>query len=248
MKLALLSSWTLILLLTGSQGYADSVKVAVAANFKLAAEELRIVFEKQTDHQLKIISASTGVLYNQIIHGAPYDVFLSADSERPILLENKGLGLPQSRITYAIGQLILVHRQGNGLASKDLALVIRQAGATIVIANPKTAPYGKAAQQTLLHLGIKLEELRLVTALSVALGYQMWITGNTEMALVSASLVDNEDAIAIPPHMHSDIKQQAIMLDTAKHNRAAWEFMKFLNTPSAQSVIVRHGYQLAETR
>ena len=247
MKLKFVYSWIVILLLASPYALADQIKVAVASNFKLAAEELRLIFERQTGHRLSLISASTGVLYNQIIHGAPYDIFLAADSEHPLRLENQDLGSAGSRTTYALGQLVLAHGGGKGLSDKDLRGLLLEPGITIAIANPKTAPYGKAAKQTLIHLGIALEDLRLVTALNVALGYQMWKSGNAELAIVSASLTQNSDAISIPSHMHEEIKQQAIVLDRAKDNSAAWEFIKFLNTTTAQTVIVRHGYGLAET-
>lgn len=245
MKPLLALLWALILLLGNSQAHAETLRVAVAANFKLAAEELRQIFEGQSGHKLKLISASTGVLYNQIINGAPYDLFLAADSERPQLLEQQNIAVAGSRVTYALGQLVLVHRQGSELSSSNLAVLLAP-GTTIAIANPKTAPYGKAALQTLLHLGIDPNQLRLITSLNVAQCYQLWNSGNVDLALVSGSQGQHPGAVSIPSAMHEEIKQQAIVLDIARDNSAAWEFMAFINSPSAQSVIVRHGYRLAE--
>jgi len=245
MKPLLAMLWAVILLLPSSQTYADTLRVAVAANFKLAAEELRQIFEQQTEHQLKLISASTGVLYNQILHGAPYDLFLAADSERPLLLEQQQLAVAGSRVTYALGQLVLVHRQDTELSANDLGALLKP-GTKIAIANPKIAPYGKAAQQTLLYLGIDPAQLRIITSLNVALCYQLWDSGNVDLALVSASQSQHPEAVKIPSFMHDRIKQQAIVLDTAKHNSAAWEFMAFMNSPAARSVIVSHGYGLVE--
>ena len=147
MKLLLTLHCVLVLFLNSPQIYAEIAKVAVAANFKLAAEELRIVFEQQSGQQLKLIRASTGVLYNQIIHGAPYDLFLSADDARPKLLEKQKLAVPGSRFTYALGQLVLVYRHDSILSASDLVKLFKP-GTTLAIANPKTAPYGNCLLYT----------------------------------------------------------------------------------------------------
>ena len=141
--------WYFIYLASVSQGRADKVLVAVAANFYNPFKEIAGQFEKKTGHQVEIISGSTGKLYAQITNGAPFEVFLAADARRPFLLEEEGKAVSGTRFTYALGKITLWSPNPNAIL-EDGKLILRQKKFThISMANPITAPYGRAALQTL---------------------------------------------------------------------------------------------------
>ena len=127
---------------------AAEIRVATASNFVHTMKALASYFEAESNHTVTIITGSTGKHYAQITNGAPFDIFFAADSDRPQILETKHVAVPKTRFTYAIGQLTLW--------SPDATLIDAEATALksenfhrLAIANPKLAPYGKAAQETL---------------------------------------------------------------------------------------------------
>ena len=128
---------------------AESLTIAVASNFRVPAEQIVASFERATGHEVRISSASTGKLYAQIISGAPFDVLLAADSDRPRLLEESGIGIHGSRQTYAIGGLVLWSRDPANTGADCRGLLNDLGARRLAIANPKTAPYGIAARQFL---------------------------------------------------------------------------------------------------
>ena len=171
--------------------HAAEIQVAVAANFAEPVRAIAQVLHKTTGHTLKITLGSTGRLYAQIRNGAPFDVFLSADNERPEMLEKDGLAQPGTRFTYATGQLVLwsvkpgrVDGQGAVLKAADLGKVAH--------ANPKTAPYGAAALQVLDRLGLKdTLRPRLVQGESIGQTFNFVKTGKLNFGdLVTSILAD----------------------------------------------------------
>ncbi len=126
--------------------------MAVAANFVPPFREVAMEFEKATGHTVQVASGSSGNFYTQIKNGAPFDVFFSADSERPKLLEEEGLGVKGSRFTYAIGRLVLWSPDPNLVKGEDT--LRSEKFKHLAIANPKTAPYGVAAKQAMQKLGV----------------------------------------------------------------------------------------------
>jgi len=227
--------------------FSATATIAVASNFKPVVEKLQAIFEWQSSHRLLVVSSSTVVLYNQILNGAPFDLFLSADSTHPQLLEDKEIAVRGSSMTYALGQLSLVHREETIQTIDDLPKLLSQSQTTLAIANSKTAPYGKAAREVLDYLNIGQDQLRIVSAPNIALCYQMWHSGNTDLAFVSTSLIQDQNTITVPQAMYSKIKQQAVLLKRAANNDAAHEFFNFLKSKGAQQLILKHGYQLAST-
>ncbi|NQZ08463.1 MAG: molybdate ABC transporter substrate-binding protein, partial [Algicola sp.] len=128
----------LLLFLCCSFANAATLKVAVAANFKPLLKQLKPQFEQLHLTKLSLSSASTGVLYAQITHGAPFDVLLAADEKRPRLLERNNLIIKGSRKTYSIGQLVLWHNDKNG--GQPNKILLAQWPDKIALANAKTAP------------------------------------------------------------------------------------------------------------
>ena len=255
---------TLYLCLFLQQATAATATIATASNFKVAMNALIAAFEAQQPHQLRQINASSGVLFNQITHGAPFDVLLAADRRYPLELEKRGLGITASRFTYAEGKLVLVASQAfsNTLASHktpattatDKPLTFQQAltaalsnNSKIAIANPTTAPYGMAAQQTLEQLKLwQQHPLQWVKGANIAQSLQYVVTGNASLGFVArAQLQSLElDYWSIPEHYYQPIRQQAILLQFGQHNPAATAFLDFLKSSEAKAIIRHQGYWL----
>ncbi|AJQ55257.1 TPA: molybdate ABC transporter substrate-binding protein [Aeromonas hydrophila] len=217
---------------------ADEVKVAVAANFKGTIERIGKEFTAKTGHTLAISSAATGVLYTQISHGAPFDLFLSADVKTPQKLEQEGKG--SERFTYAIGQLGLW--QQGGPAPDEATL--RSWKGNLAIANPKTAPYGTAAMATLDHLKIDPKQYRLLTGSNIGQTWQFVDTGNAELGFVAwANLVEagkTGEAWAVPADFYPPIEQQGLVL---KKGAAVEALVAWIKGPG-QAQIKAAGYAL----
>ncbi|MEP1215235.1 MAG: molybdate ABC transporter substrate-binding protein [Marinobacter sp.] len=238
----------LSLLIATGTALAGEVRLAIATNFHDAAERLAVRFTEATGHSSRISYGSTGKLYAQILHGAPFDVFLAADQERPRLMEQNGSGVTGTRFTYAVGQLILWSPDPQAFG--DPIAFLRDGNfRRLAIANPATAPYGLAAQQTLERLGLwsTLED-RLVRGESIAQTLQFVATGNTKAGFVAlAQLRNDRDGGArwtVPGSYHDPIAQQAILLERGRDNEAARAWMDFLASGEAQDIIRQYGYDI----
>jgi len=229
----------------------DYVTVAVASNFAATARDIAAQFAGQSDHDVRIITASTGKLYAQIVNGAPFDVLLAADVERPQRLETGGAGVPGSRFTYAIGALVLWSRQVDdcrpALQSRD--------GGRIAIANPETAPYGEATRSFLQRSGL-WESLRgrLVVGENIAQTLQFAASGNAQLGFIARSqlrapsLPPASCTWPVPESMHAPIDQQALLLQRGAASAGANAFLTFLRSGAGRAIIRRHGYGLPEVK
>jgi len=227
---------------------AARVTVAVAANFVAALRDLQLGFEEQTGHRVRIVSGSTGKLYAQIANGAPFDVFLAANSHAPQRLEADGLGVAGSRFTYALGALVLWRSMTDGAGPVQAEALRDSRLRRLAMANPKTAPYGRGAEEVLRNLGV-YEALRGRIALgeNVAQVYQFVATGNAELGFVARSQVlmgpVAGDYWPVPANLYAPIEQQAVLLQRAAENPAAAAFTAFLRAPQTQRKILAYGYQ-----
>lgn len=221
------------------------VRVAVAANFADAQRELAQGFEAYTGYRVRASVGSTGQLYAQIRNGAPFDVFLAADSERPRRLEREGTAVPGSRFAYAEGRLALY---GPGLDSvRAGGADLRRGGyAHLAIANPKTAPYGAAAEQVLGRLGVgNAVQRRIVEGESVGQAYQFVHSGAAELGFVALSQVIHEPPRTrwvVPAELHEPLVQEAVLLRRGAANPAARAYLRFLRGPEALVAIRSGGY------
>lgn len=248
----LLSSLSALLCALLAQGaaHAAEAQVAVAANFAEPMKAIAAVLQKTTGHTLKISTGASGAFYTQIKNGAPFDVFLSADNERPEMLEKDGLTQPGTRFTYATGKLVLwsvkpgrVDGQGAVLKAADLGKVAH--------ANPKTAPYGTAALQVLDRLGLT-DTLRpkLVQGESIGQTFNFVKTGNADVGFVALSQVLDggrlkEGSMWVVPQTNYDpIRQDAVLLKKGAGNPAAQALLQLLRSPNIQDLIRSHGYGL----
>ncbi len=241
----LLSAW---LLLPSYSASSAEIRVAVASNFAATMRTISARFEQQSDHRVTLIIGSTGKHYAQIHNGAPFDLFFAADSRRPQLLESDGSAVAGSRFTYAIGRLVL-WSPTVGLVEDGGQVLENGNFRYLAIANPRLAPYGKAARQLLLQrqLWDKLQH-RLVQGENIGQALQFVRSGNAELGLVAWSQLRRPGVpIAgsywlVPQSLHAPIEQQAVLLTD---HPAARDFLAFVKGPQALAVINDFGYASA---
>jgi len=243
----LLIAW--LCLSASAHSLGAEVKVAVAANFAAPMKELAAVFEHETGHQLALTPGATGKFYAQITHGAPFEVFLSADDETPIKLEKEGRAVQGSRFTYAIGRLILWSAKESIIT--DGGDVLKNGSFRFLsIANPKVAPYGLAAVQTLQKLGVltKLEP-KVVQGESIAQAYQFVTSGNADLGFVALSQVWQNDKLKsgsgwiVPDAYHDPLRQDAVLLEAGRNSDAAKALVSFLKSDKARKIMATYGYK-----
>jgi molybdate transport system substrate-binding protein len=224
---------------------SDRVTVAVASNFSRAAAELSEKFAGDTGITVRISNGSTGKLYAQILNGAPFDVFLAADTERPILLEQSGHAVAGSRATYAEGALVL----WSGQAGDCLAALRDELGGRVALANPATAPYGKAAIEYLSAEGLwHSVSRRAVYGENINQALQFVATGNAAIGFIAKSQLGAPQLPKaaciweLPATSYSSLEQQAVLLARAADNEGALRFIEYLHSESAHEILARHGY------
>jgi molybdate transport system substrate-binding protein len=222
---------------------AETASIAVAANFTAVAEQLAILFKSETGHDLTLSFGATGQLYTQATQGAPFDVFLAADDERPTQAVTDGIGIEGSAFTYAIGSLALY---STSLDLDNGEAVLREgAFEHIAIADPETAPYGRAALETIESLDLtKLTEKQVIGE-NVTQTLQFVESGNAELGFVAASQVLDKDGVwIVPADLYQPIRQDAVLLTHGAENPAALAFLQFLQEDDARAVIEASGYRV----
>lgn len=225
----------------------DEIRVAVASNFLPTARLLVADFEAAGHRDVVLISGSTGKHYAQIMHGAPFDVFLAADALRPLELERQGLAIEGSRFTYALGVLVLWSPRQDWI---ELGKDVLKSGHfdRLSIANPTLAPYGRAAQQTLEALGLwgALQQ-KLVRGENVGQAMHFVVSRSVDLGFVSASQVQTQNRSSsgrswiVPQHFYEPIDQQAVLLVDSAPARS---FLEYVAGNKARSIIRRSGYRV----
>ncbi|WP_409421833.1 molybdate ABC transporter substrate-binding protein [Pseudaeromonas sp. ZJS20] len=237
-----------VLLLWWGQAQAAEALVAVAAGFKPAMEPILQRFSAETGHQITVSYGAVGQLYAQIKNGAPFDLLLSADSLVPAKLADDGLGVADSRLTYARSELVL-YSTDPSLVDKEGAVLKTGHFAHLALPNPKVAVHGTAAMAVLAKLGLA-EQLapKLVEGGNILQTFQQIQTGNAELGFVSLSLIYNQGHYApgsywrVPASLHAPLEQQAILLSRGADNAAAQDLLHYLQTPAARAIMQEHGY------
>lgn len=233
--------------LVASAGHAGEATVAVAANFADPIKAIAADFHTATGHTLKISTGATGKFYAQIVNGAPFDVLLAADDETPARLLAEKHAVPGSAFTYAVGRLVLwsadagkIDANATALKSDDFRF--------LSIANPRTAPYGRAALETLAALKLNVPENKRVVGESIAQAYQFAATGNAELGFVALSQVWQDGKLTagsawiVPTTLHAPIRQDAVLLLRGAQNPAARALLDWLKSPAAKKRIAAFGY------
>jgi len=228
---------------------ADDLRVAVASNFRQAMGAAAERFTQQTGNEVTLISGSTGKHYAQIMNGAPFDAFFAADAERPRRLENARRIVPNSRFTYAIGKLVLWSAD-SGLVDPMGDVLRLGAFAHLAVANPDLAPYGAAARQVLLSLGLwDAIGPRLVLGENIGQAFQFVVTGNAELGFVARAQLATPghefggSSWEPPQSFYDPVQQQAVLLRDTATGRA---FMTFMRGEEARALIRAYGYDVPD--
>lgn len=247
MKIIHLAVAALTLALSTRSLSADEIRVAVASNFAGTMQQIAGRFEARTGHKVTLAFGSTGKHYAQIKNGAPFDAFFAADVKRPELLEREGVALPASRFTYAVGKLVLWSAQP-GYVDAQGEVLNKGEFRHLALANPKLAPYGKAAEQVLQARGLG-ESLqgRLVRGENIGQAFQFVRSGNAELGFVAYSQIKNPDVPVsgsfwvVPQPLYTPIEQQAVLLKEGKVARA---FLTFVKSEESLEIIHSFGYDI----
>ena len=228
-----------LLLMVAATAVAEPVQVAVAANFSSPLKQLVEAYRQHhPEAEIQITVGSTGKLAAQIRQGAPYDIFLAADARRPQELASEGLILPETVRTYAIGRLVLWSPDAGPVLAGP-SLVAGQVS-PVAMANPRTAPYGEAAQAVLGRFPLP-ESVVLVQAENVGQSYHFAHSGAAQAAFVALSQVQDKGGRQwrIPDGLYPPIRQQAGLL---RDSEAARHFYAFLFSAPARERINGLGY------
>jgi molybdate transport system substrate-binding protein len=219
--------------------FAETARVAVAANFTAVAEEIAEQFEATSGHAIELSFGATGQLYTQISQGAPFDVLLSADVIRVDKAMDEGHAVEGTNFVYALGRLALY---APGLETGEAPL--KGDFNKLAIADPQAAPYGQAAVETLESL--ELYEVvvdRLVQGENISQTLQFVETGNAELGFVALSqVIGKDDVWVVPEELYSPIAQGAVLLTQGEANAAAAGFLEYLRSPEGISIIESAGY------
>jgi molybdate transport system substrate-binding protein len=239
-----------VLLAVANVVHADEVQVAVAANFAAPMKEIAARFEQDTGHKVLSTVGATGKFYAQIKNGAPFDILLAADDETPAKLEKEGAAVPNTRFTYAIGKLVLWSAQP-GLVDDKGEVLNKSSFEHLSIANPKLAPYGAAAVETMQKLNVyRALESKFVVGESLAQAHQFIVSGAAPLGFVAMSQVyeggklKSGSAWVVPANLYSPIRQDAVALETGKGKPAVDAFLRYLKGDKAKAVIRSFGYDL----
>lgn len=222
----------LVLLASGLTAAAEPLRVAVAANFRPTLERLSAAFTRETGRPVAITAAATGVLYTQILQGAPFDLLLAADRESVVRLHEAGrAGRP---FCYARGSLVLAGDDGRLAQLAD-------PNHSVAIANPATAPYGTAALEVLARPEFAPGNARrLVRGANIMQAYQFWHSGAVDLALLPRALA--ADATPVPQDWHRPIEQWGAALVAPAQRPGLNAYLEWLGSDTVRSLITDAGY------
>ena len=243
----------LVLALLGALVHAGEVTVAVAANFAAPMQKIAQAFEQDTGHKVQLAVGATGKFYAQIKNGAPFAVLLAADDETPARLEKEGLAVAGTRFTYATGRLALWSKAPGLIDDKGDVLRgdrLEKLGVhKIAIADPKLAPYGAAAMEVIHTLGVQASITpKLVQGDSIGQTFQFVSSANAPLGFVALSQISIDgrltqgSAWVVPQHMHTPLKQDAVLLHAGKGNAAATALLLYLQGERAMAIVRAYGY------
>ena len=238
----------LLALFASMAACAGEVQVAVASNLAAPIQRIAAAFKRDTGHDAVIALGSTGKLYAQVRNGAPFEVLLAADAETPRRLEAEGLARAGTRVTYAFGQLVLWSAESGKVDPRGD--VLRTPHGKLAIADPRVAPYGMAAVETLKNLGLyDAWQPLLVQGENIGQAYQFVYSGNAALGFVALSQVAEDTRIArgsgwiVPAHLYTPLQQDAILLNAGAGNPVASLFLGYLRTNAARAVLRSAGYK-----
>lgn len=240
---------TMLLLAAALPASAAQVQVAVAANMAAPMRKIAADFARATGHEAVVVPGSTGKFYAQIRSGAPFEVLLAADDETPAKLEQEGLAVAGTRFTYATGRLVLWSGDPS-LVDPQGAVLRRQPNVKLAIADPRVAPYGAAAVDTLSKLGVRgAWQMHIIQGESIGRAFQFVSSGNAALGFVALAQVMVDGRVTggsswvVPAHLHAPLKQDAIVLKPGEGNAAASALMDYLKSDAARATLRGYGYE-----
>ncbi|MEQ8953244.1 MAG: molybdate ABC transporter substrate-binding protein [Gammaproteobacteria bacterium] len=224
--------------------------MAVASNFSAPMQEIASRFEQETGHTVNISLGSSGRFFAQISNGAPFQVFLSADQDKPLRLEQAGLTVAGSRFTYAQGRLVLWSADET-LLEDSTEILYTDNFQRLALANPRLAPYGQAALEVLQELNlVERTQDRWVMGENIAQAYQFVETGNAELGFVALSQVSGADGFIVgsgwvlPGNLYSPINQDAVLLTAGEDCQACRELLQYMQSIQVRRLIESYGYRV----
>ena len=232
--------------------HAGEVNVAVAANFAAPMQKIAQAFTQDTGHTALLAFGATGKFYAQIKHGAPFQVLLAADDETPAKLVAEGLGQAGTAFTYATGRLALWSKQVGVVDDQGRVLqgpLSQQPQVKLALADPRLAPYGAAAVQTLTQLGVWPRwQSHVVQGDNIAQAFQFVATENALLGFVALSQVwadgrvSQGSAWVVPQQLHEPLRQDALLLVNGKDQPAALALMAYLKGERVKAIVRAYGY------
>lgn len=239
-----------IVFASADTGFAATITVAVASNFADTAETLARDFERSTRHDVVLVRGSSGKLFAQIVNGAPIDLFLSADRVRPEELLRRDGRDNGDAFVYAIGELVVWSRDPSA-AGLDCSNFLQTTGGKIALANPRLAPYGRAAQEFLEQASLwERLQPQLVFGENISQALQFVASGNAVVGLVARSQLEQQDLptgtcrVDVPAFTHAAIEQVAVVTRRGLDNAVAADFSDYLRSGAARAIILSSGYRL----
>ena len=242
-----------MLLITGVNGAgAEEITIAAASDLSFAFREIATEYEKSSGNQVRLTLGSSGNFYAQIQNGAPFDLYFSADIAYPRKLEEAGLTVPGSLYQYAVGRIVLWTGKESHLdLSKGLEILREPTVKKIAIANPKHAPYGRAAVAAMEYFKVydQVKE-KLILGENISQAAQFIESGACDIGIIALSL-----AIApamkskgtyweVPAEAHPALEQGAVILKSSKQQESAKQFLEFIKGPQGQEIMKRYGFTL----
>jgi molybdate transport system substrate-binding protein len=231
-------------------GQTAALSIAAASDLRTVFPDLLDGFERETGLKATVTFGSSGNFFAQIQHGAPFDIFFSADIDYPRRLAASGHADGTTLHEYATGRIVLWTRRGSGIdVSKGLAILRDARVRRIAIANPKVAPYGRAAEAALRSSNVyDAVQRKLVLGDNIAQTAQLADSGNAEVAIIAHSLARGPELSArgtfveIPASAHSPIEQAAVIMTASKNRAAAMRLLAYLEGPEAQATFRKYGF------
>jgi molybdate transport system substrate-binding protein len=240
-----------ILLIAISFATAQELTVAAAADLSSVLPEIAAQYKKQTGQEMRFSFGSSGNLTTQIQNGAPFDIFFSADEDYPKQLIEQGLAEKDTLYRYAVGRLVVWVPKGylSNFKLRGIATLDDPACKKIAIANPKFAPYGRAAEAALQRSGVyDAVAARLVIGENVSQASQFLESGNATCGLIPLShalkMKNPGEYWAVPLDAYPPLKQTAVVLTRSRQKAAARKFLDFVRTSEATSLLNRYGFSL----
>ena len=229
----------------------DSILIAAASNLRFAMHEICQDFQEENSSiQTKVSYGSSGNFFAQISQGAPFDIFFSADATYPKLLEKEGLTAKETQKVYAVGKIVLwVPKESEVDPDTGLQAVTFPAVKKLAIANPRHAPYGRAAEESLRYYGMweKVEE-KLIYGENISQTAQFVHTGAADAGIVALSLalspkmLDEGRYWIIPDESHSDIEQIYVVLKKGEGSKSIRKFLDFIHGEKGDDILSRYGF------